>query len=198
MRNIIQFHKCSFANLSDRLYRISTENPGNYCLSGDGSDHGGAMASLTIDVDLPPGVNSPATAVLRTAMASRSIGPYPSDAGAKNVVTRRQPASSSKRRPKSFGTSTSGTSPVLDLSGSVPSLWAVQLPPAHHSPVQTQGRVLHLRFEQFVLRSLIGSTAEEVRRGWESRPRRWNGSSRINWPRTDRSTPPCDHRYRAG
>ena len=28
------------------------------------------------------------------------------------------------------------------------------------------------RFEQFVLRSLIGSTAEEVARRWESRPRR--------------------------
>src|SRR5208337_664406 len=32
VRNIIQFHKCAFANLSDRLYRISTENPGNYCI----------------------------------------------------------------------------------------------------------------------------------------------------------------------
>jgi hypothetical protein len=32
VRNIIQFHKCSFANASDRLYRISTEKPGNYCL----------------------------------------------------------------------------------------------------------------------------------------------------------------------
>src|SRR5271165_2026693 len=33
VRNIIQFHKCAFANLSDRLYRISTEKPGNYCLN---------------------------------------------------------------------------------------------------------------------------------------------------------------------
>jgi len=32
VRNIIQFHKCAFANLSDRLYRISTEKPGNYCI----------------------------------------------------------------------------------------------------------------------------------------------------------------------
>ena len=32
MWNISRFHKCAFANLSDRLYRVSTENPGNYCL----------------------------------------------------------------------------------------------------------------------------------------------------------------------
>ena len=38
MRTIIQFHKCAFANLSDRLYRISTEKPGNYCIDGDDFD----------------------------------------------------------------------------------------------------------------------------------------------------------------
>src|SRR5271166_1489326 len=41
MRNIIHFHKCAFANLSDRLYRFSTENPGNYCLAGSAITNGG-------------------------------------------------------------------------------------------------------------------------------------------------------------
>src|SRR5271166_3910412 len=31
-RNIIPLRKCAFANLSDRLYRVCIENPGNYCL----------------------------------------------------------------------------------------------------------------------------------------------------------------------
>ena len=32
-RNIIPLRKCAFANLSDRLYRVCIENPGNYCLT---------------------------------------------------------------------------------------------------------------------------------------------------------------------
>src|SRR5271166_4816895 len=34
-RNIIPLRKCAFANLSDRLYRVCIENPGNYCLIGN-------------------------------------------------------------------------------------------------------------------------------------------------------------------
>ena len=96
-------------------------------------------------------------------MASRSIGPYPSDAAVKNVVTSRPPRSISKRRPKSFGTSTSGTSPLF---GSI-------RPPFHRCgrchyrqhiipPFKRKDVSYTYRFEQFVLRSLIGSTSEEV------------------------------------
>ena len=35
---------------------------------------------------------------------------------------------------------------------------------AHYPPIQTQGRILHLSLRAVVLRSLIGSTAEEVAR----------------------------------
>ena len=82
----------------------------------------------------------------------------------KNVATTTSPTSSSKQSPRRSGTSTVGAALFLDLPSSLPSLCTVSVPAAHYPPVQTQGRILAYRFEQFVLRSLIGGTAEEVAR----------------------------------
>src|SRR5512143_2497120 len=59
-----------------------------------------------------------------------------------------------------------GPAQLLDLPGPLPPLCPVQLPPARHPPVQAERRdtTCTSRFEQFVLRSLIGSTAEDVAR----------------------------------
>ena len=98
-------------------------------------------------------------------MAWRCGGPFPHDAAVKNVAKTTSPTSSSKQAPRRSGTSTCGSSPVSGSATPVPSPRAVELPAAHHPLVQTKDvSVLPPSFEQFVLRSLIGSTAEEVRR----------------------------------
>jgi len=33
VRNVGHFHNCTYSHLSDRLYRITTVKPGNYCLA---------------------------------------------------------------------------------------------------------------------------------------------------------------------
>ena len=71
------------------------------------------MASLTIDVDLPPGMEITSYDRFEDGHGIEVRWPYPGGASVKNVVTRRQRTSSSKRRPRSFGISTSGTSPLF-------------------------------------------------------------------------------------
>ena len=35
VRNVGHCHNCTYSNMSDRLYRITAVNPGNYWLAGD-------------------------------------------------------------------------------------------------------------------------------------------------------------------
>src|SRR5512138_2532820 len=57
-----------------------------------------------------------------------------------------------------------GPAQLLELPGPLPPLWAMRLPPAHHPSFQRKDTAYTFRFEHFVLRSLIGSTAEDLAR----------------------------------
>ena len=122
------------------------------------------MALVTIDVDLPPGSKSPATSVTPTATALKSPGPGRSAAAANAAAMKTRPA---------WKRSTPSVVRHLDVWGQ-PSFWVYEaafhrcpLVPPSPGPdpaVQAQGRQLHLRFEEQVVRLLIGSTEEEVAR----------------------------------
>src|SRR5512143_18545 len=102
---------------------------------------------------------------IKTGTASRSAGLCPNTAAVSAAGTRSGPTSSSRRHPKRSSTSTSGASPA---SGSTQA-------PFHRCgrcdyrqhvipPFKRKDVAYTDRFELFVLRSLIGSTAEDVAR----------------------------------
>ena len=98
-------------------------------------------------------------------MAWRCGGPCPHDAVVKNVATTTSPTSSSKQSPRRSGTSTCGSSPVSGFT-KLPSIAVRGVTTGSTLSPRSNARTLSYtyRFEQFVLRSLIGSTAEEVAR----------------------------------
>ena len=83
----------------------------------------------------------------------------------KNVATTTSPTSSSKQSPRRSGTLTCGSSPVSGFT-KLPSIAVRGVTTGSTlSPHSNAKDVSYTyRFEQFVLRSLIGSTAEEVAR----------------------------------
>ena len=111
-----------------------------------------------------PRWKSPVTSGIRTAMAWRCGGPCPHDAVVKNVATTTSPTSSSKQSPRRSGTSTCGSSPVSGFT-KLPSIAVRGVTTGSTLSPRSNARTYPThRFEQFVLRSLIGSTAEEVAR----------------------------------
>ena len=101
----------------------------------------------------------------RTDTASRSAGPCPNAAAVNAAGTRIAPTSSSRPSPQAIRD--------LDVWGQ-PSFWIYQAPfhrcaRCDHRqhlipPFKRKDTAYTFRFEQFVLRSLIGSTAEDVAR----------------------------------
>ena len=136
----------------------------------------------------------------RMAMAWRCGGPCPHHAVVKNVATTTSPTSSSKQSPRRSGTSTCGSSPVSGLH-QAPFHRRARCNYRQHiiPPFKRKDVSYTYRFEQFALRSLIGSTAEEVAQtlgnlGRDGRPDRRESMTEES---TDRS-PACDHRHWAG
>ena len=120
------------------------------------------MARITIDVDLTQRWKSPVTSGIRTAMAWR-CGGLPHDAVVKNVATTTSPTSSSKQSPGDQGPQPVGAACFWIYQA--PSI-AVRSDYGQHiiPPFKRKDVSYTYRFEQFVLRSLIGGTAEEVAR----------------------------------
>ena len=123
------------------------------------------MARITIMSTFLPRWKSPVTSGIRTAMAWRCGGPCPHDAVVKNVATTTSPTSSSKQFSQAIRDLNLWEQPCFGFT-KLPSI-AVRVQHRQHiiPPFKAKDVSYTYRFEQFVLRSLIGSTAEEVAHG---------------------------------
>ena len=156
------------------------------------------MARIAIDVDLPPEVEITGYQRYQEGHGIEVRWPLPVRCRCEKCGHDDAPRSSSKHAPV-----------IRDLNiWDQPCFWIYQAPfhrcaRCHYrqhiiSPFKRKDVSYTYRFEQFVLRSLIGSTAEEVARaGNLGRDGRTDCRESTGRGSTDRS-PACDHRYRAG
>src|SRR5208337_4258330 len=136
-----------------------------YHSSGDVSDHGGAMARITIDVDLPPEVEITGYQRYQDGHGLEVRWPLPARCRCEKCGHDDVAHIEFKTIPQA----------IRDLNlWEQPCFWIYQVPfhrcarcnyRQHIIPPFKRKDVSYTyRFEQFVLRSLIGSTAEEVAR----------------------------------
>ena len=124
---------------------FAVEGHGSPPVLGYRWDHGRAMASLTIDVDLPPGLKITGYDRFEDGHGIEVDWPLPERCQCEKCG--HEEAAHIEFKTIAHGHSGSqhlGPALFLDLSGSLPSLWAMQLPPTHHSTIQTQRRVLYI------------------------------------------------------
>ena len=131
-----------------------------------GPDRTGTVASVTIEVDLPPGVEITGYERHQDGHGFEVRWPLPERCRCERCGHEDRAHIEFKTTPQADpGPRRLGPAQLLDLPGPLPSLCAVRLPPAHHPSVQAEGHGLHLP-----LRAVRAPVADRQHRGGRRPP----------------------------